>query len=96
MVVDEQIRIFSPAFRAFILYSVNETEIARLQKEHRQNSTWHYIRVPLMILLIGIAALIFFTQQGVFDKILGLAAGISTLIGLVTRFFTAGGTPKKE
>jgi hypothetical protein len=44
--------------------------------------------------LIGIAALVFFTQQGMFDKILGLAAGVSTLIGLVTRFFTPNGGSK--
>jgi len=96
VVVDERMRIFSPGFRAFILYSVDEKEITRLQKEHRQNSTWHYIRIPLMILLIGIAALVFYTQQGVFDKILVLAGGVSTLIGLVTRFFSGSAAPKKE
>ena len=95
VVEDERLRLFSPGFRAFILYSVDEKVITALQKEHRQNSTWQYIRVPLMILLFGIAALVFFTQQGVFDKILVLAGGVSTLIGLVTRFFTVGGTPKK-
>ncbi|HEV8287154.1 MAG TPA: hypothetical protein VGQ09_22750 [Chitinophagaceae bacterium] len=95
VVDDERMRIFSPGFRAFILNSVDEKEIAVLQKEHRQNSTWQYIRVPLLILLIGIAALIFFTQQGVFDKILVLAGGVSTLIGLATRFFTPNGASKK-
>ncbi len=96
VVEDERLRIFSPGFRAFILCSVDNREITKLQKEHRQNSTWHYIRVPLMILLLGIAALVFFTQQGIFDKILVLAGGVSTLIGLVTRFFTGSGTPKKN
>jgi len=94
VVVDERIRIFSPGFRAFILCAVAETEIASLQKQHRQNSTWQYIRTPLTILLIGIAALVFFTQQGIFDRLLGLAAGITTLIGLVSRFFTPNGGSK--
>jgi hypothetical protein len=96
VVEDDRLRLFSPGFRAFILYSVEEKEIVTLQKQHRQNSTWHYLRIPLLILLIGIAALIFFTQQGVFDKILVLAGGVSTLIGLAARFFTGGLTSKKE
>jgi hypothetical protein len=96
VVEDDRLRLFSPGFRAFILYSVEEKEIVTLQKQHRQNSTWHYLRIPLLILLIGIAALIFFTQQGVFDKILVLAGGVSTLIGLAAKFFTGGLTSKKE
>jgi len=95
VVKDERLRIFSPAFRAFILYSVNNEEVVKLQKEHRQNSSWQYIRVPLMILLLGIAALVFFTQQGIFDKILVLAGGVSTLIGLMTKFFTGDGSKIK-
>ena len=96
VVQDERLRLFSAGFRAFILYSVAETEITALQRQHKQNSTWQYIRVPLLILLMGTAALVFFTQQGVFDKILVLAGGISTLIGLITRFFTGSGISKKE
>ena len=98
IVHDERLRIFSPGFRAYILNSIDQTEMVKLQKKYRESSTWHYVRIPLLILLFGIAAVLFFTQQGVFDKLLLLAGGVSTLLTLIMRFFGGGGAgeAKKE
>ena len=98
IVNDERLRIFSPGFRAYILNSIDQTDMLALQKKYRESSTWHYVRVPLLILLFGIAAVLFFTQEGIFDKILLLAGGVSTLLTLVMRFFGGGGAAngKKE
>jgi len=91
IVHDERLRLFSPGFRAYILNSIDQTEMLALQKKYKESSTWHYVRIPLLILLFGIAAVLFFTQQGMFDKILLLAGGVSTLLTLVMRFFGGGG-----
>lgn len=94
LVIDcERVRLFHPGFRAFILYTCvdGNADMNRIQKMYLENSTWQSYRVPLLILLVGIAALLFFTQQGVFDKLLLLAGGISTLTTLVMRFMGGGG-----
>ncbi len=98
IVHNERLRIFSPGFRAFMLNSIDQTQMLELQKKYKESSTWHYVRVPLLIMLFGIAAVLFFTQQGIFDKILLLAGGVSTLLTLVMRFFGGGGAGigKKE
>lgn len=81
----ERIKPFSPGFRAYILSVCTEdnADMVRIQKKYLENSSWQLIRMPLVILLIGIAVIIFFTQQYIFDKLLILAGGISTLAPLI-------------
>jgi len=59
IIEDERLRIFSPGFRAYILTSIDKDEINAIQKKCRENSTWHYVRVPLLLFLFGIAAVLF-------------------------------------
>ena len=44
----------------------------------------------------GIAAILFFTQEGVFNNLLILAGGVSTLLTLIMRFFGGGGGNGKK
>lgn len=86
LIIDkERIKPFSRGFRAYILSVCTEdnADMVRIQKKYLENSSWQLIRMPLMILLIGIAVIIFFTQQYIFDKLLILAGGISTLAPLI-------------
>lgn len=81
----DRIRPFNQGFRAYILSICTEdnADMVRIQKKYLENSSWQQIRMPLFILLIGIAVIIFFTQQYIFDKLLILAGGISTLAPLI-------------
>ena len=88
MVYNERIKLFSPAFRGFLLTSIDTEEIEKIQKQQSRNSSWKYFQIPLMVFLVSIAAMIFLTQEGIFNKILGLAGGVSSLIGLVSKVFT--------
>jgi hypothetical protein len=96
VVHEERLRLFSPGFRAFILNSADKDEMITIQKKYKENSTWQFVRIPLLILMFGIAALLFFTQQGIFDKLLILAGGVSTLLTIIMRFFGGSGDGKKE
>ncbi len=96
VVHEERLRLFSPGFRASILNSTDKTEMTEIQKKYKENSTWQFVRIPLLILMFGIGALLFFTQQGTFDKLLILAGGVSTLLTIIMRFFGGGGDGKKE
>ena len=87
----ERLRISNPEFRAYVLSVVANQEIKELQVTHRSDSTWRSVRVPLLILLLGIAALVFFTQHGIFEQLLLLAGGATTLINFMTNFFSGAG-----
>jgi len=97
LIIDnDRIKPFEPAFRAYILSVCTEdnADMVRIQKKYLENSSWHQIRMPLVILLIGIAVIIFFTQQYIFDKLLILAGGISTLAPLIISVL--GGSHKQQ
>jgi hypothetical protein len=93
LVIDnDRIKPFSAGFRAYILSICTEdnADMVRIQKKYLENSSWQQIRMPLIILLIGIAVIVFFTQQYIFDKLLILAGGISTLAPLIISVLGGG------
>lgn len=97
LVVDnDRIKPFEPGFRAYILSVCTEdnSDMVRIQKKYLENSSWQQIRMPLVILLIGIAVIVFFTQQYIFDKLLILAGGIGTLAPLIISVL--GGSNKQQ
>lgn len=97
LVIDNnRIKPFEPGFRAYILSVCTEdnADMVRIQKKYLENSSWQLIRMPLVILLIGIAVIIFFTQQYIFNKLLLLAGGISTLAPLIISVL--GGANKQQ
>ena len=94
-VAEDRMRLFSPGFRAYVLFSVDQEELVTLQKDQSQHSSWQYFQIPLMVFLTGVAVLIFITQEGFFDKILGIAGGVTTLVGLVTKVFTGSSVSSK-
>lgn len=90
LIDDDKLRLFSPAFRAYLVMKTDTAEINQLHKEQQKNSAWGAFRGPLLLLLLGFAAVIFFTQEAMFQKILALAGGIGTIISLVPKFFSGG------
>ena len=87
----QEIKFFSPGFRAFVLEQKGTAEMIKLQKDYQQGSAWQTMRMPLLFLLLGVAMFIFFTQEQTFQKITALVAGISTIFSLLLKFFSEGG-----
>jgi hypothetical protein len=58
-----------------------------LNKKYHQNSSWQAIKKPLLLLLLGCAVMIFFTQEAMFQKMLAVAGGLGTLISLIPKIF---------
>lgn len=95
----EEMKVFAPSFRAFVLCKKNSPAMFALQKKYRENSTWQGFRIPLLILFLGTAGFIFITQEESFQKFMGLVAGASTLLSLLLKYFADGGRtaiPKTE
>ena len=88
IVHDDEIKLFSPSFRAYIFDKKNSAEISQMQKQFDLNSAWQSFRTPLLIILLGIALFIFFTQEETFQKLTAIVAGISSVLSLLLKFFT--------
>jgi hypothetical protein len=92
IVNDDEIKIFSPSFRAYVFDKKNTSEIYELKKEYQLNSSWQSFRTPVMIVLLGIALFVFFTQQETFQKLTAIVAGMTSVLSLLLKFFVDGGT----
>lgn len=92
IVNDDEIKIFSPSFRAYVFNKKNTPEIYQLQKQFQLNSSWQSFRTPLLIVLLGIALFIFFTQQETFQKLTAIVAGVTSVLSLLLKFFVNSGS----
>ena len=90
---DFEIKLFSPSFRAYVLEKNNSPEMYQMQKKFQQNSTWQSFRIPILVILLGIALFIFFTQEETFQKLTAIVAGVSSVLSLLLKFFVDGGSP---
>jgi hypothetical protein len=88
VVEDEEVRLFSRAFRAYILTHVQERE---LERSIMGRSPWQRFRIPFLILLMIAAAFLFFTRQEAWQRISALIAALSTSLGLLSGLFRDGG-----
>ncbi len=86
-VKDNEVRIFSLGFRAYLLkYWAGEgqKEIARARSKR---TAWQSFKTPFLILLIAVAAFIFFTRQEAWQRFSALITGLSTAIPLLIGLF---------
>ncbi len=90
---DDEIKLFSASFRAYVLEKKGTPEIYQMQKKFQQNSTWQSFRIPLLIILFGIALFIFFTQEETFQKFAAIVAGASSVLSLLVKFFQDNSSP---
>ncbi|MEO8413344.1 MAG: hypothetical protein ABI472_06775 [Ginsengibacter sp.] len=87
---DHEIKLFSVSFRAYVLEKANTPEIYQMQKKFKQNSNWQSFRIPVLIILLGVALFIFFTQEETFQKLAAIVAGASSVLSLLVKFFVNG------
>ncbi|NEU09715.1 hypothetical protein GZH53_15410 [Flavihumibacter sp. R14] len=90
LVDNNYIKLFSRGFRAYLMTRKNEDELAVLRKKFLKNSSWAAFKIPLMVLLLAIAAFIFFTQEVAFQKIIALLAGISSMVTFLPKIYSGG------
>jgi len=82
-------RIMNESFRRFIESPEHEAEILEWQKEEKA-STWHAFRAVLIVVAMGVAVWMLYTQAALSQTVIGVIAGSATLLtaigGLLARF----------
>jgi hypothetical protein len=84
VVENEEVRLFSRAFRAYLLVQLDERELA---KSIVERSPWQRFRVPFLVLLMVAAAFLFFTRQEAWQRVSALIAALSSSLGLLGGLF---------
>jgi hypothetical protein len=87
---EDETKLFSASFRSYILTQEHSKEMISLQQTFKQEAIWQSLRIPILIVLLGIAFFVFFTQEQAFQKIAALVAGISSVFSLLIKFFSDG------
>jgi len=77
---DGQVKIFSPAFRAYIVMNWRQDQ---LPKEVVEKSAWQRFRIPFLILLAVVLAFLFLTQQEAWQRVTALVGALSSALGAV-------------
>lgn len=84
VVENEEVRLFSRVFRAYILTHIREEE---LERSFIRRSPWQRFKIPFLVLLMIAAAFLFFTRQEAWQRISALIAALSTSLGLLSGLF---------
>ncbi len=87
---DPIFRLMNQSFAKFVLSQKQSGELIALEKEERRRSPWARLKVPILIILLGITVFLFTTQPDVFDTTFGfvtaIAAGIPAVLRLLDLF----------
>jgi hypothetical protein len=88
VVKHEEVRFFSAGFRAYILQYATIPE--EVKNALPKANAWESFKKPFMLMLFAVAALIFFTQQEIWQRISALITGLSTSLPLLFGLFRSG------
>jgi hypothetical protein len=91
-----RIQLFSKSFRAYILQLLPAEQMEELAKKMGGHSTWQSFRKPFLLILMGAAAFIFFTQQEAWQRIMALITAFTTSLPLFLNVFSSSGSNKKN
>jgi hypothetical protein len=61
-----------------------------MSKTQKRKSSWESFKRPFLIILIGFACLIFFTQQEAWQRISALLAALTSSIPVLLDLFRSG------
>lgn len=92
---ETRIRIFSQGFRAYLLNEYTMDADPAMNTILKRKSSWESFKRPFLILLIGFACLIFFTQQEAWQRISALLAALTSSIPVLLDLFKVGGKDGK-
>jgi len=80
IVRDHDVHLFNDSFRQFVKSAEKVSFVAEQDKQAQQGSLWQTLKVPILVVMLAIAAFLFVTQQDVFSSSLALVTGITTLV----------------
>jgi hypothetical protein len=91
-------RLMNESFREFVLGTEHIDEIEQWEK-HEQQSTWRAFKLVLIVLTVGAAAWLLYSQAALSQVVVAYIAGIGTLLTAIAGLLGRSGvksSPKPE
>ena len=88
IIKDEGLHVFNESFRKFILAPDQRADVAEHDAKARQESLWQTLKMPIMTIMIFVAAFLFWTQQDFFTSSLAVVTGVTGLISGVFKLMS--------
>ncbi len=86
------LKVVNLSFRNFILANIAPEEALAIEKSISKASTWRQIRIPLIVVLLILAAFLFYTQKDVLDNIIGMLTAIGGTVLAILRLSSSLGS----
>ena len=88
IVKEHDLHLFNASFRQFVKSAERVSFVAEQDKQAQQGSLWQTLKVPILVVMLGIAAFLFLTQQDLYSRSLALMTGLTTLIPALFKVFS--------
>ena len=80
IVKEDDLHLFNASFRQFVKSAERVSFVAEQDKQAQRGSLWQTLKVPILVVMLGVAAFLFLTQQDLYSRSLALMTGLTTLI----------------
>jgi len=80
IVREHDLHLFNESFRQFVKSAERVSFVAEQDKQAQHGSLWQTLKVPILVVMLGITAFLFLTQQDLYSRTFALLTGMTTLI----------------
>ncbi|HJT29403.1 MAG TPA: cache domain-containing protein [Pyrinomonadaceae bacterium] len=88
IVREHDLHLFNASFRQFVNSAERVSFVVEQDKQAQQGSLWQTLKVPILVVMLGVAAFLFLTQQDLYSRSLALMTGLTTLIPAMFKVFS--------
>lgn len=83
------VELFNKSFANFVLTIVDKEMSFNFKRDAKKNGTWANLKLPLMMIIGGILAFIFLTQQSLFNDMFGWFTASLALLPVLTKVLSS-------
>jgi hypothetical protein len=88
IVREHDLHLFNASFRQFVKSAERVSFVAEQDKQAQHGSLWQTLKVPILVVMLGITAFLFLTQQDLYSRTFALLTGMTTLIPAVIKMLS--------
>jgi len=88
IVREHDLHLFNVSFQQFVKSAERVSFVAEQDKQAQHGSLWQTLKVPILVVMLGITAFLFLTQQDLYSRSLALMTGLTTLIPAMFKVFS--------
>ena len=88
IVRDEGLNLFNESFGKFVVGRKQLKDVAQEEQKVLEESWWQALKTPIVVILIFVAAFLFWTQQDIFSSSVAVVTGVTGLISAVIKMMS--------